>query len=251
MKKILLSGFLAFGVTAFAQVDVTATAGTSTATYTTLAEAFTAVNSGTHQGVINISISGNTTETATATLNAVTTYTSLVIKPATGVTPTITGNINGMLVDILGSNVTIDGSNTAGGTSRDLTFSNSSVTTPRVLVMGSASSTAPLTNVNVKNAVFINGISSTSNMAAIALNNGAAGTTSGYFNNITIENNSVQNSYYGVYANATVATGNGNVTIKGNDMSTSGANALYYAGVFLQGTNGATIENNMITRSAL
>ncbi|MFN5441522.1 MAG: hypothetical protein ACK5AR_06690, partial [Flavobacteriia bacterium] len=47
-----------------AQVAVTATAGTATGTYTTVSAAFAAINAGTHQGVINITISANTTEPA-------------------------------------------------------------------------------------------------------------------------------------------------------------------------------------------
>ena len=59
------------GQQSFAQVSVTATAGTTGPTaYTTLKGAFDAVNAGTHQGVITIAITGNTTETATAALNA-------------------------------------------------------------------------------------------------------------------------------------------------------------------------------------
>src|SRR5262245_25195482 len=51
------------------QVSVSATAGTIGPTaYTTLKAAFDAVNLGTHQGTITISITGDTAETATAAL---------------------------------------------------------------------------------------------------------------------------------------------------------------------------------------
>ena len=52
------------GSAAQAQVDVTASAGTPAASYTTLKGAFDAINAGTHQGVIAIGLSGDTTETA-------------------------------------------------------------------------------------------------------------------------------------------------------------------------------------------
>ncbi|MCS3867407.1 hypothetical protein J3D55_000323 [Chryseobacterium ginsenosidimutans] len=108
-----------FGLYASAQINVTATAGTATATYTTLKDAFDAINAGTHQGSINLSITANTTETATAVLNAGTTYTSIMIKPT--VAATISGAVaSNPLVKILGSNVTIDGSTTNGGTPETL-----------------------------------------------------------------------------------------------------------------------------------
>ncbi len=74
----------------------TATSGTAAATYTTLKGAFDAINAGTHQGAISLSITANTTETATAVLNAsggTSSFTSVLIKPATGVTATILGSI--------------------------------------------------------------------------------------------------------------------------------------------------------------
>src|SRR5580765_5941817 len=56
---------------ASAQVSVTATAGTLGPTaYATLKDAFDAINLGTHQNAIAISITGDTAETATAVLNA-------------------------------------------------------------------------------------------------------------------------------------------------------------------------------------
>ncbi|MEI2707860.1 MAG: hypothetical protein V9E96_02450 [Chitinophagaceae bacterium] len=71
MKKILL--FLSVLLTyssSFAQIDVTATSGTPFASYATLKDAFDALNSGIQTGTITIAISGNTTETASAVLNA-------------------------------------------------------------------------------------------------------------------------------------------------------------------------------------
>ncbi|HNP55287.1 MAG TPA: hypothetical protein PKK69_11725, partial [Ferruginibacter sp.] len=53
-----------------AQVSLTASAGTLSGTYTTLKAAFDAINAGTHQGSIAITITGNTTESATAALNS-------------------------------------------------------------------------------------------------------------------------------------------------------------------------------------
>ena len=76
MKKQLLflfalvSGAMFFVQQARAQVDVTASGGTLSASYTTLNLAFSAINAGTHSGTIAIGISANTTETLSAVLNA-------------------------------------------------------------------------------------------------------------------------------------------------------------------------------------
>lgn len=53
-----------------AQISVTATAGTTTGTYTTLKGAFDAINGGVHQGAVTINVTASTTETASAVLNA-------------------------------------------------------------------------------------------------------------------------------------------------------------------------------------
>src|SRR4051812_36576443 len=52
------------------EVTLTATAGTLTGSYTTLKEAFDAINAGTHQGVIAISINADTSEPGSMTLVA-------------------------------------------------------------------------------------------------------------------------------------------------------------------------------------
>ncbi len=70
MKHIyLLLMALCSTVFSFAQINVAASIGTTTASYTTLKEAFDAINAGTYKGIITITVAGNTTETAAAILN--------------------------------------------------------------------------------------------------------------------------------------------------------------------------------------
>ena len=75
MNKIFTYLFLtaiiaiSFAQSANAQVDVTSTGGTPSASYTTLKSAFDAINAGTHTLVITIGISANTTETDSAVIN--------------------------------------------------------------------------------------------------------------------------------------------------------------------------------------
>ena len=170
---------------------------------------------------------------------------TLTIKPADGLSPTITGAVaSNTIFNIRAKNVIIDGSNTAGGTTRNLTITNTSTTSPIVILIGnSGTSTATaLTNVTIKNAILING-ATTSNAVIVANNLAAAG----YFNNITIQNNSIQKAYIGIYALATAATGNGSgLLIKDNDLNATSPNALTYTGIFVQGVDGATVSNNNI-----
>ena len=125
---IFLCSFLLSVFSLQAQVSVSATAGTLGPTnYATLSAAFAAINAGTHQGVINISITANTTEPGapTALLKSATpsSYTSITIKPSGG-NWTIggTATLNRAIVELSGAdNVTIDGDDptTAGPGERE------------------------------------------------------------------------------------------------------------------------------------
>ncbi|MEI6061269.1 MAG: right-handed parallel beta-helix repeat-containing protein, partial [Bacteroidota bacterium] len=163
------------------------------------------------------------------------------IKPASGVTTSISGaSATGAIFKIQNSNTLIDGSN-SGGTSRDLTITNTSATSPSVVVLYSTGTT-PISGVTVKNTIMINGV----NTSTALMVSDVAG-TSGYFNNITIQNNSVQKAYNGIFCLATTAAGNGNgLLITGNDLNTSGANALLGNGIYVQGADGVTVSNNNI-----
>ncbi|MDY0103432.1 MAG: T9SS type A sorting domain-containing protein [Lentimicrobium sp.] len=109
------------------------TVGGSGANYTTLRQAFDAVNAGTLNGHIILQLTGSTTETATASLNASgngsASYTSISIYPTeTGIT--ISGNLAAPLINLSGtSNVTIDGRVNANGSTKDLIIMNSNVST--------------------------------------------------------------------------------------------------------------------------
>ncbi|MCX6156763.1 MAG: T9SS type A sorting domain-containing protein [Ignavibacteriae bacterium] len=109
-------------------INVSSTTGTLSANYTSLKDAFNAINAGTHKGVISVKINNNTSETSTSTLNASGTgsasYTLLSLYPtATGLS--ITGNLAAPLIDLSGADsVTIDGRVNQTGTSVDLTISN-------------------------------------------------------------------------------------------------------------------------------
>lgn len=108
------------------QVSVTATAGAANASYPTLKAAFDAINNGAHQGAITIMVNASTTEAATASLNAsggTSSYTGIRIFPTD--TCTISGNIDGPLIDLNGADsIIIDGRLNGAGTGRSLTVQN-------------------------------------------------------------------------------------------------------------------------------
>jgi len=247
MKKSLSILSLLLATAAFAQVDVNASSGTETATYTTVKAAFDAINAGTHQGVINITITANTSETGTSFLNRSTGtsgFASVTLKPAAATTPSITNTAAGPVFRILGSNFTIDGSNN-GTDSRDLSIVNGNVAGSQVIAMGSSDVANPLTNVTVKNTNVINGVKTSG--YGIIVSNTAGSATAGYFKNINIENNTVQRSFNGIYLLAVSAAGNGSGSIIAkNDLSASGDNSNRATGIYLGGTDGVVVSANKI-----
>jgi hypothetical protein len=184
-------------------------------------------------------ITVNVTNEAKPTASSVVTF-----KPNTGVTSSVTGaSAASQLMRILNSYITIDGSN-SGGTTRNLTFENTSATTPQVIVVGSIGTT-PITNVTVKNCIIINGVNTST---PLIVSDGTTPGNPGRFNNITIQNNSIQKAYIGMYNNAVVSAGNGSgLNILFNDLTTSGANSVRFTGIYVQGVDGATITDNQIS----
>ncbi len=257
LMKSKFSGLLIFAFTllfatvAHAQISVTATAGTVGPTvYTTLNAAAAAINAGTHQGVINVTVTANTAEVAQTVFNmsgtGASSYTSITIKPAPAVTATISGSIANLpLVKLMGNNIIVDGSNTVGGTTRDLTITNTSATFPETIDVLS-SGTTPVHDVTIKNTIVTNG---STNSSAVVVSDGATTGNPGYFYNVTIQNNSVRKAYIGIYTVAVVLPGNGNgLNISSNDINSTGANAVDIVGIYLQGVDGSggVVSNNNI-----
>jgi gliding motility-associated-like protein len=249
LQCLLFVLILLSSLTARAQIMVSATVGTTNAIYSNLGLAFNAINGGIHRGNITVLITGNTSEPSMAVLNGsgngAASYSAVMIRPGPGSNPVVSGSMPGPLVTLKGvNNVTIDGSNSLTNT-RNLTFSNSGPSGCNVLVLGS-DGTTPISNVVVKNTTLVNGsqdVQSTALFISDAFNPG----TPGYFNNILIENNSIQKAYVGIYVRGTVATGNGlNTVIRSNDLNSSGTDAIRYLGIFCMDITGATIIYNNI-----
>lgn len=202
---------------AFGQVTVNSSSGSSTTgNYTTLGSAFTAINNGTHKGVITIDITGNTSEGSNAALLKASgqdsaNYTSVVIRP------TVTATISGApgsgrgLIELDGAdNVTINGDIAGGTVGRDLTIENTTASgtsnTAVVRLMGRTTLGLGADNVQIMNSILIGNDNTTSSTHVIISAGGGTLTSLGYDNdNLHIDNNEIMKAYRGIYFN--ISTG--------------------------------------------
>lgn len=172
-------------------VTVTATAGTATATYNTLTEAVTAINAGTHQGAITVSVNQNTTEPASVVLNGSgagsANYTSVSIRPGADDVTVSGASAQGRgLIELNGAdNVSIDGDNPAtGGTNRNMTLQNTAantVTFTSVIRVAVAATGVTSADNNIFRNLNLLGSATGRNIAAATLTTGSENTTFGIF----------------------------------------------------------------------
>jgi hypothetical protein len=215
MRKNLLFAFLILcayfqTVTGLAQVSVTATVGTPAGTYTTLGGAFSAINSGTHKGVITIILTGSTSEPASASLDSSgnptgSSYTTISIQPVAATAVTVSGSVAGPLLNLNGAdNVTIDGIALApGGASLTISNTSTATTASTIKLINDASSNT------VKN--------TTIRGAGAALTTGV------------------------VFFSTGLATGNDNNTFQSNDIDATGSAVV---GLLSSGTNTSFFQEN-------
>lgn len=255
-KKMIIGGNFTFGTCDTAgPIEVESSGGTMTPTaYPTLKDSFDAINAGTHTGTITIDVCGNTTEAASAVLNASgsgsASYTGITISPAGGTARTISGDIAGLpLVDFNGAdNVTVDGLNTGGNS---LTISNISVSatsgTSTIRFIGGATANT-ITNSNIQGS----GTMSVATNGAVIFFSTDAVTTNGNDNN-TISNNNIgpaganlpTKGILGNGSTATTAIGNSGIIINNNNIFDFFGAAVTSSGVATNGgCNNWTITNN-------
>lgn len=232
----------------------TVTVGTG-GTYTTLTGAgglFDAINTNGLAGNLIANILTGTTETGANALNSIgygcsSNYT-LLIKPSTGVTATLTGSSATALIKLNGADyVTFDGSN-SGGTTRDLTITNTNTGTSSAIIwIGSASATDGATNNTVKNCI-ITGNAPTTTFAAIVSSSGTTigGAAEAANANNTYQNNVINTSSYGI-AVVGPATGESVTTITNNLIGSATAlNKIGFRGMFISNQTNFIASNNTI-----
>lgn len=242
-------------------IEVESSGGTMTPTaYATLKDAFDAINAGTHTGSILIEVCGNTTETATAALNAsgsgAASYTSVSMGPVGG-TRIIEGSITGAIVKLTGAdNVTIDGRLGGTGTTRDLTVRNNSTSASTAAIwLTSTGVGAGATNNTVRNLEIATGVTqntSTSSSFGIimASNNTSISTSSGgddNDNNSFIANRIIR-ARYGIATRGQTTNNNESPIITDNIIGPDafGADEIGKSGIFLQADNNALVSRNTV-----
>jgi|GEM_PF-556813 len=237
-------------------VNVYATSGSTGISYATLNAAFTAINGGTHKGVITIEICGNTSESTTqAVLNGSgegsASYTSVKIYPIIAAR-TISGTATGGTIKLYGAdNVTIDGSLSGTGTDQSLTINNLNTTgtSSAGIWIGDYSASDAATSNTIKNCV-IYGYSTTTTYAGIVSGSGATITNAGQIAKTgnTIQNCSIYKCQYGikVFGYAT-SPYDSSWTITGNSVgSTTAASKLSQAGIDVRNATGPSVTSNTI-----
>jgi hypothetical protein len=252
---LTLAVALLCSLVAQAQVDVTATAGTlGPTTYTTLKGAFDAINAGTHQGDIIVNISANTTETATAALNASAapaSYTSVLVQPTA--VATVSGNIVGAIIKLNGAdNVTIDGR--IAGAGRNLSVINTNTSTATAAIwLSSLGVGLGCTNNTVRNLELACGVTqntATSSTFGIIMSGTTISTTSNGDDNDnnTFTANRIIRCRYGIVTRGVTTNNNQNIVVTNNIVGPTafGADQIGKVGIFMQADNLSTVSGNTV-----
>ncbi len=227
-------------------------------TYPTLTAAVNAYNTLCLGGPVTFTLTDATypSETFPIVINAnpqASSVNTLTIKPANGVSPLISST--GVAIVLNGADfVNLDGSNTAGGTTRDLTIQSTNTTTSGVPVVWVASlgAGAGATNNSISNCIIQSGTTGSSTLLTWGVFMGASsGAANGPDNdNNTISNNLIRRAYYGIQAigGSTSAEVNDNLVIRGNSIggSTASSDAIGLNGLIIGQANNALISGNDI-----
>ncbi len=174
---------------------------------------------------------------------------TLIIKPNTGATPTISGSsvTNGLIIFNGLDYVTLDGSN-SGGTERSLAIENTSCSfDAHVVGISNNSGTDPSTNITLKNCV-MTGANNISVVTTYVIRfNYNGGTTGGGYDNCLITNNLIQKAQFGIQVTASTGKINHNLVISNNLIGTANAaNYITHTGIDLEQTDNASITGNEI-----
>ncbi|MDO7845441.1 T9SS type A sorting domain-containing protein [Hymenobacter sp. M29] len=189
---------------------------------------------------------------------------TLLVSPAPGVSPVVTGTSGAPAVVLLSSAryITLDGANTTGGITRNLTLTSTNTGANAVVWVGSQGAGAGSTNITVRNLNVVGG--SMSNTASFGIYASAAPSaavsvpsTSTYGDdndNLVIQNNAVTTAYEAIYAKANgVATSYDGLQIVGNRIGaaptttgTVSSDNVMNRGIDLQGATAPLVSRNTI-----
>ncbi len=239
-------------------IEIESSGGTMTPTaYATLKAGFDAINAGTHTGSINIEVCGNTTEAATASLDASgsgsASYTDVTVRPVGGAR-IIDGSIIGAIVKLNGAdNVTIDGRQGGTGTARDLTVRNNSNSTGAAAVwLSSVATDAGATNNVVRNLELACGATNanTNSTFGIIMSGTTISTTSNGADNDNNQFifNRITSARYGIVTRGVTTNNNISPIITDNIIGPNafGPDGISKVGILLQADTGALVSRNTV-----
>ncbi len=241
-------------------IEVESSGGTTTPTaYATLKAAFDAINAGTHTGSINIEVCGNTTETASASLDASGTgsssYTGVTISPVGGAR-IIEGTIVGAVIKLNGAdNVTIDGRQNGSGTARDLTVRNNSTATATAavwlasVVAGNGASNNVIRNLEIAAGQTANaGTNTTIGLYMGGTTISLTATTGNDNDNNQIIFNRFTRARYGIATRSVTTNNSEGLVITDNIVGPTsfGADEIGKVGIYLQADAGAIVSRNTV-----
>ena len=227
--------------------------------YATLTAAAAAINGAVLDGPVTLTLTDATypTETFPIAFNAnpgSSATNTVTIKPAVGISPAISGSSASCIINFNGADwMTLDGSNAVGGTTRDLTVTNTnSSTSSAVVCLTSTGIAAGATNDTVKN-TNVAGSTITATAGTLvgifsgssSINNTSAGADN---DSNTIQNNSITKTQYGIYSGgASAANKNTGTVITQNMMNAASPNNITTGGVLVNFDDGAQIRQNDIS----
>ncbi|MES2388805.1 MAG: choice-of-anchor Q domain-containing protein [Bacteroidota bacterium] len=181
---------------------------------------------------------------------------TLTLKPNTGVSSTITGNSASFILNLYGANkVIIDGSNTIGGTTKNLTVINTSGTsTESIIFISTTSGGVGSTNNVIKNCI-VTGAGSAFTASGIGIAGPTTTSLGSGNNNNSIINNTVSGAEIGIQTyGASAASPNTGTLISGNSITSatlSGIAVNFEDGIVITGNTITGVANNLYTNSAI
>lgn len=222
--------------------------------YTTLTAAVAAYNTLCIGGPVVFSLIDNTYpgETFPITINSnayASSTNTLTIKPASGKTPVITGSSSVGIIKLNGADyVTIDGSNTAGGTTKDLSLINTSTnaSTSTIVWLASVDASNGATNNAVKNCVFTGNASTTTFTQLISSGSSVGSVAEAANNNNSYTNNSFTKAQTAIAVVGPTGNETGVVISNNTIGSTTAANKMGWSGIELYQQANAQVTGNTV-----
>jgi uncharacterized repeat protein (TIGR01451 family) len=227
--------------------------------YATLTAAIAALNGAEIGGPVQLTLTDATypSETFPLTVNALagsSATNTVTIKPGPSVTASISGSSASCVLNLNGADwVRVDGSNTVGGTTRDLTIANTNAgTASAVVCMTSTGVNAGATNNIVKNLNLVGTTVTATDGTLFGVFSGTStisATSAGADNdNNTIQNNNITKVAVGIYSGgASAANKNTGTVITQNVMNAASPNNLNKGGILVNFEDGVQVTQNDIS----